>query len=181
MPSVIRMRVQTQMTRGNYFEAIGTIRGAVNQIIDSVILAQWENKYENLTPDKQREKRDELRKEYLGKDYKEYRQYARIIITQLLMSKEILDLDSLVKMRPDTNQRVEELFNEIKITLNKGVIKSIIENKTAIKEITPNDEGNTITNLGNIIALLEGSLITASSAEKLDIPIMAVKSILAAA
>ncbi|GEM_PF-5248910 len=181
LPSVIKMRIQTEMEGWKSFEAIGTIRGFVNQVIDSAILEQWRNSYENLTLEKQHEKYSELRNKYLGKEYKEYREYARIIIIQLLMSNEKLNLDSLIKMRPDTNQRVEDLFNEIKTSLNKDVIKSIIENKTAIKEITSNDEGNTIENLGNILALLEGNLIKASAVEKLEIPVTAVRSILAAA
>ena len=97
------------------------------------------------------------------------------------MSNEKLDLDSLVKLRPDTNQRVEDLFNEIKTNLNKGVIKSIIENKTAIKEISDNDEENAIANLRNINALLEDSLIKAREVKQLEISAQKVRSILAAA
>ena len=179
LPSVIQMRLQTQMDKGNYFEAIGTIRGFVNQVVDRALLDQWTDK--NLTSEEQRKKYNELKNEYLGKAYKDYRQYTRIIIIQLLMSNEELKLDSLVKLRPDTNQSVSELFEEIKTNLNKSVIKSIIENKTAIKEITSGDKGNTITNLGNILALLEGSLIKASATEKLEIPLTAVRKILAAA
>ena len=179
LPSVIKMRTQTEISKGNYFEAIGTIRGFVNQVIDRAILDQWINK--DLSLDKQHKKYDEMRNEYLGKKHKDYRQYARITVLQLLMSNEELKLDSLVKLRPDTNQSVVELFEQIKTDLNKGVVKSIIENRTAIKGITSNDEGNTITNLGNILALLEDSLVKASATEQLEIPMMAVKNILAAA
>ena len=140
LPSVMRMRIQTEMEEWKYFETIGTIRGFVNQVIDQTILSQLEGVE---------------RKDYFGKKQREYRQYARTIILQLLMSNEKLDLDSLVKLRPDTNQRVEDLFNEIKTNLNKGVIKSIIENKTAIKEISDNDEENAIANLRNINALVD--------------------------
>ena len=179
LPSVVKMRLQTQMDKGNYFEAVGTIRGFVNQVVDRVLLDQWTDK--DLPAEEQLKKYNEMRNEYLGKAYKDYRQYARIIIIQLLMSNEELKLDSLVKLRPDTNKSVSELFEEIKTNLNKSVIKSIIENKTAIKEITSGDEGNTITNLGNILALLEDSLIKASATEQLEIPVTAVRKILAAA
>ena len=90
--------------------------------------------------------------------------------------------NSILNGTPITESYASKLFDgTLANDLNKGVVKSIIENRTAIKGITSNDEGNTITNLGNILALLEDSLVKASATEQLEIPMMAVKNILAAA
>ncbi len=172
LPSAIQMRIQTAISKGNYFEAIGTIRGAVNQIIDSFVLGQSAFETEDQV---------KLRDKYLKKEYKEYRQYVRIRALQLVMAGE--NLSSLLESRPDTNQTVEQLFDAIRTELNKDVRKTIIANKTAIKEIKAKDEiENAKTNLMNVNILLDDSLRDRLVVTKqLDVSAQTIRSILAAA
>lgn len=164
LPSVIQMRIETEILRNNYFEVLGTIRGTINQIIDKSLLVHWKSVTRN---------------KYLEKEYKEYRQYIRIRAIQLIMAGQ--NLNELLELRPDTNQSAEELFNTIKIELNKDVKRTVIANKITIKEITDSEVTNTITNFMNINILLEDSLIEAKATQQLQVSVNAVRSILAAA
>ena len=173
LPSVIQMRIQTAISKDNYFEAIGTIRGTVNQIIDTFVLGQ--TAFEETD-------QKELRSKFLKKEYKDYRQYVRIKAIQLVMADAKLKLDELLEARPDTNQTVEQLFDAIRTELNKDVRKTIIANKTAIKEIDTKEIENAKTNLMNVNILLDDSLRDKLVVTKqLDISAQAVRSILSAA
>ncbi|MBR3627480.1 MAG: hypothetical protein IKN42_01380 [Elusimicrobia bacterium] len=164
LPSVIQMRIETEILRNNYFEELGTIRGTINQIIDKSLLVHWKSVTRN---------------KYLEKEYKEYRQYIRIRAIQLIMAGQ--NLNELLELRPDTNQSAEELFNTIKIELNKDVKRTIIANKTVIKEIKDSEVTNTITKFMNINILLEDSLMEAKATKQLQVSVNAVRSMLAAA
>ena len=59
---------------------------------------------------------------------------------------------------------------------------TIIANKSAIKELeTEKEVANAMTNFMNINTLLEGSIIEAKVTKQLQIPVTAVRNILAAA
>ena len=173
LPPVIQKRIKKEIEKGNYFEAIGTIRGAINQIIDSSLLEHW------AAGDKSYEKNQELRNNYLKEVNKEYRQYIRIRALQLAMNGN--DLDALLNERPDTNMSVRQLFETIRTDLNKDVIKTIIENKYSIKTLKKEEEPGAKTNFMNINTLLEDSIIEAKVTKQLQIPVTAVRNILAAA
>ena len=164
LPPVMQMRIETEMQEWKFFEAIGTIRGFVNQVIDQAILSKYEGS---------------KREDYLKKEYKEYRQYMRIRTIQLIMSGE--NLSDLLELRPDTNQTVEELFDSIRIEVNKDVRKTIIANKVAIKEISDKEKETAKTNFMNINVLMEENLRPARGVKQLEISAQAVRSILAAA
>ena len=164
LPAILQMRLQTQIDEGKYFEAIGTIRGFVNQVIDQAILSKYEGS---------------KREDYLKKEYKEYRQYMRIRAIQLVMAGE--NLSDLLELRPDTNQTVEELFYSIRTEVNKDVRKTIIANKVAIKEISDKEKETAKTNFMNINVLMEENLRPARGVKQLEISAQAVRSILAAA
>ena len=157
LPPVMQMRIETEMQEWKFFEAIGTIRGFVNQVIDQAILSKYEGS---------------KREDYLKKEYKEYRQYMRIRTIQLIMSGE--NLSDLLELRPDTNQTVEELFDSIRIEVNKDVRKTI-------KEISDKEKETAKTNFMNINVLMEENLRPARGVKQLEISAQAVRSILAAA
>ena len=173
LPPTIQKRIKEKIESGNYFEAIGTIRGAINQIIDSSLLEHW------AAGDKSYDKYQKLRNNFLKKDHKEYRQYIRIRALQLAMNGN--DLDALLNERPDTNLSVKQLFETIKTDLNKDVIKTIIEKKYSIKTLDKKEEAEAKTNFMNINTLLEDSIIEAKVSKQLQIPVTAVRNILAAA